>query len=167
MQGWAEFYTVTAGAAATLMGLLFVVVSINDAAILGAAHQHSRRLAEQAFQNYVAVLSVSLLAVMPDMDTKHLGSVTLGITALAGVWVIVRSWLALTKTPEAGTRLQSLRRQFGSLLGFAILLFAATRMAFDLGDSRYSFAAAIMVLLAAATRVSWQLLLRMAETRAH
>jgi hypothetical protein len=165
MQGWSEFYTVTAGAAATLMGLLFVVVSMNGAAILGAAHQHSRRLAEQAFQNYLAVLLVSLLAILPAMDVKLFGEITLSVTALAGVWVVVRAWLALIRAPEAGTRLQSLRRQFSSLIGFGILIAAAARMAFGWGDNHYLFASSMIVLLGAATTVSWQLLLRMAEVK--
>jgi hypothetical protein len=75
MQGWLGFYAVTAGAAATLMGLLFVVVSINGAAILGGGHHHSRRLAEQAFQNYVAVLVVSLLALFPDLSNTQFGRI--------------------------------------------------------------------------------------------
>jgi hypothetical protein len=49
MQIWSGFYTVIAGAAATLLGLLFVAVSINATAILNEADGNSRRLAEQAF----------------------------------------------------------------------------------------------------------------------
>jgi hypothetical protein len=70
MQGWLEFYAVTAGAAATLLGLLFVAVSINATVILGEAREDSKRLVEQAFQNYLAVLLVSLLAIVPALTTS-------------------------------------------------------------------------------------------------
>jgi hypothetical protein len=60
MQVWFGFYAVAGGAAATLMGLLFVAVSINAAAILNEARGHLQRLAEQAFQNCATVLLVSL-----------------------------------------------------------------------------------------------------------
>jgi hypothetical protein len=165
MQAWAGFYTVTAGVAATLMGLLFVTVSINGAVILGARHHHSRRLAEQAFQNYVTVLTVSLLTLFPGLSNALFGRIALSVTAVSGAWVVIRSYLALTGPQEDGMRMHPLRRQFLSLVGFAILLFAAVEMAFGLDDSRNWLAAAIMVLLASATAVSWQLLLQMADAK--
>jgi len=56
MQAWSQFYAAMAGASAALLGLLFVVVSINAPAALGPEEAVSRRLAEQAFQNYLTVL---------------------------------------------------------------------------------------------------------------
>ena len=87
------------------------------------------------------------------------------MTVVAGVWVVVRSYLALTGPHEDGMRIHPLRRQFSSLLGFAILLYAEAYMAFNLGDNHYSLAAAVIVLLASATTVSWQLLLQMADVK--
>lgn len=58
MQDWSGFYT-AAGAAATLLGLLFVAISINVES-LAQGHENSRRLAEQGFHNYFAVLVVAL-----------------------------------------------------------------------------------------------------------
>jgi hypothetical protein len=72
MKEWLEFYSVIGGSAATLLGLLFVAVSMNAAAILGKAHENSKRLAEQAFQNYLAVMLVSLLAIFPTLDISEL-----------------------------------------------------------------------------------------------
>ncbi len=165
MQRWSEFYSVIGGSAATLLGLLFVAVSINAAAVLNEAHQNSRRLAEQAFQNYLTVMMVSLLAIFPTMEISTFGIVTLAVTAVWGVWVLVRLYLALRRPYDPGLRLQSLRRQFSSLVGFGMLIFAAVRMAFNLGDSRNLFAIATIVLLFSATTVSWQLLLGIARAK--
>ncbi len=60
MQPWSQFYATIAASSAALLGLLFVVVSINAPAALGAHAILSRRLTEQAFQNYLAVMMVSL-----------------------------------------------------------------------------------------------------------
>ena len=162
MQPWSSFYEVMAGASATLLGLLFVSVSINAAAILSAQHLASRRLAEQAFQNFLAVLMVSLLALIPTITLQELGFTTLAVSAVWVIWVLVRLYQTFAGPHGAGSRLHSLRRQLGSLFGFAILISAALRMAEGSSDSRGSYAAAAIVLLFTATAVSWRLLLGLA-----
>ena len=163
MQGWFGFYAAIGGFSATLLGLLFVAVSINAAAILGETHENSKRLAEQAFQNYLAVMMVALLAIFPTLEIPTLGFATLAVTAVWAAWVLIRSYLTLMRPRESGSPLQSLRRQLSSLVGFGMLIFAAVRMAFGLGDSRNLFAIATMILLFSATAVSWELLLRVAK----
>ena len=165
MQVWFGFYAVVGGAAATLMGLLFVAVSINAAAILNEAHGHQRRLAEQAFQNYVIVLLVSLVAIFPSLSRPQFGFVTLLVTAVSGFWVLVRLYLTLTKPPGATSRMQLLRRQLFSLLGLGMLIFAAVRLASNIGDDRNLLATSTIILLLAATRASWLLLLRFASVK--
>ena len=162
MQIWSGFYTVIAGASATLMGLLFVAVSLNSAAILKAEHAHSRRLAEQAFQNYVAVLTVSLLALFPSMSLSQFSAVSLVFMGLSGGWVLVRLYQAVTNPLDTTQRVRALRRQIFSLAGFGMLIYAAARMAGNRGDSRNLLASGVIVLLLAATRSSWVLLLSMA-----
>ena len=100
MQGWFGFYAAIGGFAATLLGLLFVAVSINAAAILGNAHENSKRLAEQAFQNYLAVMMVALLAIFPTLEISTLGFATLAVTAVWAAWVLIRSYLTLMRPRE-------------------------------------------------------------------
>jgi hypothetical protein len=158
MQIWFGFYAMTGAAAATLMGLLFVAVSLNSAAILNEEHGHARRLAEQAFQNYVTVLSVSLFALFPSLSLPQFSLVTLMVTGTSGVWVLIRLYEFLTKL-HGTTRMKSLRRQMFSLVGFGMLMYATGSMAVNWGDWRNLLAAAVVVLLLAATRVSWMLLI--------
>src|SRR5580704_15545681 len=94
MQAWFDFYAVIGAAAATLTGLLFVAMSMNAAAALGAGPHGSRRLAEQAFENYLAVLMVSLLALFPDMTLLIFGRITLIVTSTWALWVLVRLYQA-------------------------------------------------------------------------
>jgi hypothetical protein len=165
MQTWTPLYSVTGASAATLLGLLFVAVSVTAPSTLGKMHQNSRLLAEQAFQNYLVVMLVSLLALFPSLKLSELGYATLGITALRGVSALVRLYWAAMKPYEMGSRWQSLRRQYPSLLGFVLLILGATRMALDLGENRTLFASATVVLLFSATVVSWELLLRIASEK--
>ena len=104
MQDWSQLYSVTGASAATLLGLLFVAVSINAPTALGKMHQNSRRLAEQAFQNYVVVMLVSMLALFPSIDESDLGLATLGLTVLRGVLALVRLYWAAKEPYEVDSR---------------------------------------------------------------
>jgi hypothetical protein len=163
MQAWSEFFAVVAAASATLLGLLFVAISVNAAESLGVGHEPSRRLAEQAFQNYLTIILVSLVALLPQLKLTEFGSTALGLTASSSVLVLVRLYFIVAK-PHAD-RLRTLRRHVASVIGFAMLMFAGLRLALGYGDTRNLFAAATIVLLSSATLVSWELLVRIADTR--
>jgi hypothetical protein len=165
MQSWMALYAVTGGSAATLLGLLFVAISIKASSLSGPMHPNSRHLAEQAFQNYLVVLLVSLLSLFPSLSIKELCEATLVLIALRVVLALVRLYWAARQPYEPGAPLRSLRRQLPSLIGFGLLITAAVRLILDLGDSRTLFASAIVVLLFSATSLSWELLLRMTEEK--
>jgi len=165
MQPWFEFYAVIGAAAAALMGLLFVAVSMNARSTLGAGHDSSRRLTEQAFQNYLAVLMVSLVALFPDIRIPTFGRVALAVTAIWVVLVLVRLYQALRLPTEHESRFVALRRLFSSLVGFGILTVAAVRMAMNYDDDRDWFASGAIVLLFSATEVSWGMLNRIARSQ--
>ena len=164
MQAWFQFYAVIGGAAAALLGLLFVAISLNASHTLGPGHDNSRRLAEQAFQNYLAVLMVSLLALFPQMERRTFGLVILSVTALWAIWVLVRLYQTLTRPTAGEPRLFALRRHLSSLIGFTILIVAALRMGVRAEDERNWLASGTMVLLFSATIVSWEVLVRIAKT---
>jgi hypothetical protein len=162
MEHWTQFYATIAAAAAALLGLLFVVVSVNVSAALGPEEAISRRLTEQAFQNYLAVLLVALLALFPGIRPTTFGMVTLIATASWSAWVVIRFCQTLSQQVEQRSWMYSLRRHVSSLVGFGILLVSAFRMAVNWGDAYNWFAASTLVLLFSATTVSWELLRRMA-----
>jgi hypothetical protein len=155
---WAGFYTVIGTAAAALMGLLFVVISVNAPETLGPGRDMSRRLAEQAFQNYLVVLMTSLLALMPAISRTTFGAVTLMVIAAWIFWVFIRLYQVLVEPGSVATRISNLRRHLPTLIGFGLVTFAAGTMALTPQDERYMFAGGSITLLFAATAVSWQFL---------
>jgi len=165
MQAWFGFYTVIGAAAATLTGLLFVAMSMNAAAALARGPEGSRRLAEQAFENYLAVLMVSLLALYPDMTLISFGRITLMVTATWTLWVLIRLYQAASEPSVHETRSTALRRHLSTMLGFGMLIYAAARMAIDGKDTRDTLAAANIVLLFSATEKAWGLLNRIAVAK--
>jgi hypothetical protein len=165
MQAWFNFYGVIGATAATLMGLLFVALSMNAVAALGRGPQGSRRLAEQAFENYLAVLMVSLLALFPDMSLITFGRVTLVVTGTWTVWVVVRLYQAATVLSVHETRMVAIRRHVSTLIGFGLLIYSAGRMGLDGNDMRDTMAAADIALLFSATEKAWGLLNRIATAK--
>jgi hypothetical protein len=165
MQTWSNFYAVIGAVAATLTGLLFVAMSVNATTALSRGPEGSRRLVEQAFENYLAVLMVSLLALFPDMRLITFGWVTLLVTASWTAWVIVRLYQAAAEPSVHESHLVAIRRHLSSLIGFGMLIYAAGRMALDSGDTRDTMGAANIVLLFSATGKAWGLLNRIAAAK--
>lgn len=167
MQNWSGFYATIAAASASLLGLLFVAVSINATESLGPGHEDSRRLAEQGFQNYLAVLVVALLSLMPDISRHTLGLIMVSVTLAWSVWVLLRFYQSLVDVHRSKNRISSIRRHAVSLLGFGMLIYSGLRMRFappDSGDN-YMFGAALIVLVSSATLASWELLLRISRLK--
>jgi hypothetical protein len=165
MNAWHEFYTVVAGTAATLLGLLFVSISLNAEVILGSGNKHAKRLAEQAFSNYLLVLVISLVVLIPDIPDKDFGLSLLCLSLSGGPWVVVRAFQSARAHPGGFPRLTLLRRFFAPLIAFALLAYAGYEMVSGHGEVRGSIAAGIMVLLISATVVAWDLLIRIAEEK--
>jgi cytochrome bd-type quinol oxidase subunit 2 len=161
MQGWAQFYAVVAAVAATLMGLLFVAVSVNAEESVGPSHDTSRRLAEQALQNYLTTVLIALVALTPDITTRSFGVVTVSLTVVAAILTVVRLTMLL-RSDEKIRHVRSIQRYGSSILGFAMLIYSALRMSLGDGDHRTMLAISLMVLLGSATMMSWELLLRIA-----
>jgi hypothetical protein len=159
MQDWSSFYETLGGAAAALLGLLFVSVSVRAEQILGARHGHSRRIAEQAFQNYLAVLMVSLVSLMPNVDTVSLGIAFLWMLGVWAAWVVIRVHQTLMNWRTETSRVKTVRRYFASAAGFGTLIYAGAKLA--RGDAGYRQLVPIgaIILLVSATIVSWELLI--------
>ncbi len=162
MQAWRDYYQLTAGVAATLLGLLFVSISLNADAILGPGHEYSRRLAEQAFQNYMAVLVISLLVFFPGMGEADFGQVVGSISTLWALWLLTRLYRALTSSLPAEGRLRVLRRYVPTLVGFGALAWAGWRISLGENTHQGVMAGAIILLLVSATGVAWLLLVSVA-----
>ncbi len=149
-----------------MLGLLFVSVSLNAELILGSEHKHSKRLAEQAFQNYLAVLVVSLAVVMPVAASLSMGYTLLSVCVLWSVWGGSCAWFRPPGIRPAGeSRIGPLRRYVSTLLGFGMLIYAAYLMI--TGSKGYAdyIAPGVMLLIISATIVSWELLIKLAEGR--
>jgi hypothetical protein len=163
MQAWSTYFATIGAASATLLGLLFVAVSVNASAALGAGDRLTRDLTEQAFQNYLAIMLVSLLALFPDLPTRLFGLICLLSVAVRAIWLATRLVRTVRHRGPRQSLILALRRHLAAVVGFGLLLVATTRMALDWGENFNTLAAATLVLLISATSVSWELLRRIAN----
>lgn len=165
--GWHDFYMASAGAAAALLGLLFVGVSINLSALTAPERIDLRSRANLAFSNLVYVLILSLSVLIPNHDTDSM-TITCAILALLAlsrvvlrIVEIVRAW------SQVSHPVRTLRRLLWTLLAAVILGYAALQFR-QAGDaaSLYNLIAVVFLLLIGAADVSWDLLTTVSDEEA-
>ena len=94
------FYVVCAGAAATLVGLLFVAVQIGPPLVRSGAVGPRHARARSTFTIFAVVFFLSLYFVAPFSTSKARGVVALG--AAAGIVRAVRTWIPLWRNMLRG-----------------------------------------------------------------
>ncbi len=103
---WTAFYALMGGAAATLLGLLFVAVSVR----LHIFHQRQvadvRDFAAFTFGTFLVAIAVAGLAIAPhaQRDTLALSLLCVGVAAFFAIAWIARLWIRLN-FPATGSRL--------------------------------------------------------------
>ena len=102
---WTAFYALMGGAAATLLGLLFVAVSVR----LNIFHQRQvadvRDFAAFTFGTFLVAIAVAGLALAPHAHrfTLSLSLLLVSIAAFFAIAVIARLWIRLN-APATGSR---------------------------------------------------------------
>jgi hypothetical protein len=81
---WQGFYTTVAGLSAGLVGLLFVGLGLNPQIISAGGPAGMRVLAAQTFHNFLVLLVIALMALVPDTTGRSL-AITLLIVGTQGV----------------------------------------------------------------------------------
>ncbi len=159
LHDWQSFYILTGTAAATLIGLLFVAISLGGYLPAERAHQYLRTFVNPTLVYYLQILLISCLAVIPSQRNiiysvafLILGGIDAALAFRIGWHVlIVRSenydldrddWLWHIAVPMLNSVL---------LVGTAISLF------FDQSIAKLLLAAALLLCLGTNIRNSWTL----------
>jgi hypothetical protein len=158
LHDWHDFYVLVGTASATLVGLMFVAVSIGT-----AIFNEDHRAAMTAFitptvMHFAGVLFACLLVVIPTHTWYTLGGF-LGAGALAGsiysgglvVQVIVRHRFNVDV-------IDRLFYAFLPLVGYVLALIAAVLLCLRAAVSTDLIAAAVLTLLFAAIRNAWDMM---------
>jgi hypothetical protein len=156
---WETFYLLTGTAAATLIGLLFVAVSIHIDTFHKEAYGDLQQFAALTFNSFFYVLVMALLFLIPGLSALGLG-LPLLLLGLAGV--VNGLW------QQRRARRFQVQRGRGHLTGRFVLpilcqLGMAVVAAFliaGVAEALYALTIVVVLLLASAAVNAWTLLMR-------
>jgi hypothetical protein len=155
---WQGFYTTVAGLSAGLVGLLFVGLGLNPQIITKGGPTGMRVLAAQTFHNFLVLLVIALVALVPD-NTAHSLAITLLIVGTQGVIRVALDLRRARRDPDpTWSALQSLTRYVSPALAYAICLWLAIDLRDGVSEALGGIVAVVFLLLMSAVINCWDLL---------
>jgi hypothetical protein len=155
---WHEFYTTVAGLAGTLVGLLFVGLGLNPRIITVGGPSGMRVLAAQTFHNFLVVLVIALIALVPD-DTARSLAITLLIVGVQGIIRVALDLRRSRSDPDPQWRaLHALTRYISPLLAYGLCLWLGSDLWDGHSEVLGSIVAIVFLLLLSASSNCWDLL---------
>lgn len=163
MQGWHDFYMVAGGASATLVGLLFVGLSLHLRVVV--SRPEVRSLASVTLANFGLVLLIALFALIPQQATSF--GDALIISGAITIGIVGPSLRAASRSPTRTLRIPRLFVRFGvSALAYAGAVAAGVLiLRGDYGTGLGWLAAVSVTLNVVSLRNSWDLLVTVGEAR--
>jgi hypothetical protein len=163
VNGWHDFYIMVGTAAATLVGLLFVSLSLNADAIAHPLNADLRALAEQTFSTFLYILSFAIVFLIPNQEPLGLGLPLLFIGGF-GLYSTIRHFLRTRPAhPRVWGRGNIARRFIMPLISFVVLILIAISVLLGKTGGLYWLIPVMIAFIVAATINAWDLLLRLRE----
>ena len=153
LPAWTPFFALAGGAAATLVGLIFVAVSLNVRVMDAADAVHIRRLASRTLSAFIFILLISLVCLIPDISPLSLG---ISVGAAAAVYV-VRIIVNAVRTRGASMD----RRALLGSAGYVVAVVMGIQLGRDQADWLGIMPIVMITMLAGAAWNAWDLLLLM------
>ena len=163
VDGWHDFYLMIGTAAATLMGLLFVSLSLNVGVITSKANADLRLLAVQTFVSYLSTLMFALIFLIPKQGPIGLGLPMLGIDLIVLCVTVVRILEMRRNRPHSWVGGGFVLRFAAPLICFVAVLIIAVSALMGQTDGLYWFVPVVIVLFWVASINAWNLLLQLGE----
>jgi hypothetical protein len=95
------FYAVSAGAAATLVGLLFVAVQIGPPLVRSGPVGRRHAMARSTFTLFATIFGLSLYLLMPGQPARSRAVVAIAVCAL-GIVRSIRTWIPVWRDKLQG-----------------------------------------------------------------
>ncbi|MCC6314871.1 MAG: hypothetical protein IT337_12755 [Thermomicrobiales bacterium] len=163
LEAWNPFYSAVAGTSATLVGLLFVSLALRPHVMGNHGPKGMRTIAGQTFHSFLMVLTIALIALVPDTSER---TFAVSLTII-GVWGIIRtvrdSANARTDPDPQWGRRAALTRSVSPAVAYTICTWVG--LAGFLGDASAIdwLVAAVFTLVISAAAACWDLLRGMGE----
>lgn len=168
VQEWQTFYATIAASSATLVGLLFVALSVNPEAWNRAKNSGITSLALQTFTTFLYVIGIALTFLVPRQAPPGVG-LPLVLISLLGLRVTFAELIASRRGsgPQSGTR-STIRRAVLKIAAFALLAAIAVQVLW-MGDAGILglMVAPMIILLISASLNTWDLLVAFQDASAN
>jgi hypothetical protein len=155
--GWRDFYMIVGTAAASLVGLLFVGLSLHLRVVL--THKDVQALARATFASFGLTLALALFMVAPETQASDLGWELVGLGVVASL-LVVRSIVSGIRSSDRTIDYGRLLLRFG-ITAFTFLGVIATGGVLVTGDASdalgWLFGVSIFLIITS-LRNSWDLL---------
>ena len=157
LQSWQIFYATVAAASATLTGLLFVSLSLNRERLKGKNARRVKSIARQTFGDFLYVLMISLVFIVPHQVPISLTVALLVLGVSRGIGFIREAASGL-KNRSMGLQLviKEIGLPFTASVG---LIIVAIAVYFGISTAIYGLVAVIAALLITACWNAWLLLM--------
>jgi len=121
---WQPFFTTIATVSATLVGLLFVSLSINREKITSGPNDELLRLAKRSFGDFLLVLLIAIFFLIPIQGSRYL-TIELVSLGILRAWTLMRRFLELRKDERRPKYIDVLREYMLPILTTLGLLIAS------------------------------------------
>ena len=166
LQTWHDFYLIIGQGAASLVGLLFVGLSLHIRLVL--SRDDVRALARVTLTNFILMLVLALFMVIPDDNSADAGWRIVGLGAVSFLWVLP-SLAAGVRSRRRTIDLRLLLLRFGSsAIAFLGLVICGVMMVSgNYHDGLVGLVAVAVVVLVVSLRNTWDLLVSVAAAGLH
>lgn len=163
LQGWHDFYLTAGTASATLVGLLFVGLSLHIRVVV--SRRDVRSLARVTLTDFFAVLLVALVVLAPASDGRSTAAWLIGIAGVSLALFVRPAFegFRMSRTRTLGRLVLLSRFGLSALcyVGVGVIGFQFSRQ--DFGNGFSGLIIVVVVLLAVAVRNTWDLLITVAD----
>jgi hypothetical protein len=157
-EAWHDFYLMAGTAAVTLVGLLFVALSLHVEVLFKPEHRDFRELAAEAFQGYLYVLITALAFLIPVEHGAVLAFMYAAINVVMLVRTGIRAPVFFAAHRARGGSARKRWRFFVPALAYLLGLLAVYQWATAGMQAGVGFFTPVVMMLAASTRTAWDLL---------
>ena len=157
IRDWQVFYATLATASATLVGLLFVAISLNAGSLLARRTTWRIRIARKAFGDFLLVLMSSVVFLVPRMPPVGL-SVALATLGIGVTYGLAKAFSDSLHAGDSPGRWHSVRSFGLSLAGSLGLIASAVLIYLGYTGALYWLVGVWAALIASACATAWSLL---------
>ena len=164
VQEWQVFYATIATSAATLVGLLFVAMSLNLGMFADTENLGLKKLAGQTLTNYLYIIVFALIFLIPRQGPIGLG-VPLICNGFAGlIRTVSHLRTLLSNIPQGISKKDTFIRAAMALVAFLVLIIVSflVMVRANAGSLNWLVAPMILLLISASLN-TWSLLVRAHE----